>query len=181
MAYLRLWATLAGCALVGWGGVAHSQTFYKWTDERGVVHFSDVPPANTQEVEERNLPSRPASAPSAQEPGEKPATGEGKTGAPGGASEGPARVIVVSRRMPRTGPSAVHVSGEVKNVGGTDAENVSVIISALDSGQGNPCLHEEVTVSPSTLRAGETGNFDIELDNPCLYGEPKIDIATTSE
>jgi hypothetical protein len=174
--------TLAGYALAGWCGVASAQTFYKWTDERGVVHFSDVPPATTQEVEERNLPSRPAAAPSAPEPGEIPATGEGKTGVPGAASfEGPARVIVVSRRLPRTGPSAMHISGEVKNVGGEDAENVSVTISALDSGQGNPCLHEEVTVSPSTLRAGETGNFDIELDNPCLFGEPKIDIATTSE
>jgi hypothetical protein len=176
MAYVRAsWLTLAGCGFVCWYGVASAQTFYKWSDEQGIVHFSDVPPANAKNVEQRNLPGAPPPA-NPEEEADKPA--EAKTP---GTSEGPARVVLVSRRTPHTGPTAVHVSGEVKNVGGADANGVSVTVTAVDITAGTPCLREEVGVTPSTLRPGETGNFDAEIDNPCLAGGTPVDVATSSE
>jgi hypothetical protein len=75
----------------------------------------------------------------------------------------------------------VHVSGEVKNVGGEDARSVAVIISAVDATAGTPCLREEVNVAPSSLRPGETGNFAADLDDPCLSGGTPVDISTRSE
>jgi hypothetical protein len=32
-------------------------------------------------------------------------------------------------------------------------------------------------VNPSTVPAGETGNFDVDLDNPCLAGDTPVDVA----
>ena len=71
----------------------------------------------------------------------------------------------------------MHVIGEVKNVGGADAQRVAVTITAVDSTQGTPCLNEEAAVTPSTLHAGESGNFDVDVDSPCLFGEPHVDVA----
>ena len=98
-----------------------------------------------------------------------------------GASEGPARVVLVSQHVPRTGPSAVHVSGQVKNVGGADARSVLVTVKAVDSTAGTPCLQEDVDVTPATLRPGETGDFDADIDNPCLSGGTPVDLTTSSE
>jgi hypothetical protein len=164
-----------GLALAGWSGIARAQTFYKWTDDNGTVHFSDVPPANTKNVEERSLPPAPAAA---QDGGEKSESSEAKVP---GVSEGPARVVLVAQHVPRTGPSAVHVSGKVKNVGGADARSVLVTVKAVDSTAGTPCLQEDVGVTPSTLRPGETGDFDADIDNPCLSGDTPVDITTSSE
>ena len=177
---LRSAATVLGVALVSVAGVSSAQTFYKWTDEAGVVHFSDAaPPAQARGVEERKLPPPPQSA-SAESPGAASAEGEQADGKPavadGAPGEGPARVIIVSRKNPRTGPSAMHIAGEVKNVGGSDAGQVTVTISAADSGQGNPCLNEQTDVAPSTLRPGQTGKFDVEVDSPCLNGDPRVDV-----
>ena len=155
---------LAG-ALVGFS-MADAQTFYKWTDERGVVHFSDAAPADKKGVEERHLPvpREPAAAPVQVESQPPPGV------------EGTARIVVVSRNAPRTGPSAMHVSGTVKNLGGADARSVAVRVSATDDMQGNPCLSEQTPVEPPTLRPGQTGTFDIEIDSPCLYGQPGLDV-----
>ena len=166
-----------GLFLAACYGAAAAQTFYKWTDERGVVHFSDQAPLRSQGVEERHLPPPPAS--NSGEPDQQPASGEGGGNAPATgtpSAEGPARVVIVSHRSPRTGPSAMHILGEVKNVGGGDAQRVAVSISALDSTQGNPCLQDEIPVTPSTLRPGETGNFDSDIDSPCLFGDAKVDV-----
>ncbi len=181
MAHVRTWLPLAGFGLLCCYGIAAGQTFYKWTDERGIVHFSDSPPVNTKNVEERNLP--PPAKP--HESNEKDAPTDVKTSSTdaktSGTNEGPARVVLVSSHAPRTGPSAVHVSGEVKNVGGEDARSVAVIISAVDATAGTPCLREEVNVAPSSLRPGETGNFAADLDDPCLSGGTPVDITTRSE
>ena len=176
MAYARTWLTLAGCGLLCCYGIASGQTFYKWTDSQGIVHFSDSPPTNTKNVEERSLPPPVLQAP--QESGEKGVPAEAKAS---GTSEGPARVVLVSSHAPHTGPSAVHVSGEVKNVGGEDARSVAVIVSAVDVTAGTPCLREELNVAPSNLRPGETGNFEADIDDPCLSGGTPVDITTTSE
>ncbi len=182
MARARTWLTLTASGLFCCYGIAAAQTFYKWTDDRGIVHFSDSAPVNTKNVEERSLPPPGPAKPQEEsqgEPTEKGAPPDTKTTS--GTNEGPARVVLVSSRSPRTGPSAVHVSGEVKNVGGEDARTVAVIVSAVDVTAGTPCLHEELGVTPSTLRPGETGNFDGDIDDPCLSGGTPVDISTRSE
>jgi len=149
-----------------------AQTFYKWTDDQGIVHFADMPPPKSGHVEERQLSRPPAEAPAAEA---APATGaEAPTPI---AAASPARVIVVSRQAPRTGPSSLHIRGQVKNVGGKDAQGVAVTINSVDSTAGTPCLSEEAAVAPSTLHPGESGSFDVDLDNPCLSGDPQVDIA----
>lgn len=154
-----------------------AQTFYKWTDAGGIVHFSDNPPAQANNVEERHLAPQPETRADSDEPAivVKPA-GEAAPATPAIAPTGPARVVITKRSSPRTGPSELHVTGEVRNVGGAPADGVRVAINALDSGQGNPCLHQEVPVSPATLHPGETGKFDIDLDSPCLFGQPTVDV-----
>ncbi|HXQ23754.1 MAG TPA: DUF4124 domain-containing protein [Candidatus Acidoferrales bacterium] len=174
---------LVGCTLVGRCAITSAQTFYKWTDDAGVVHFSDEPPPDMKGVEERNLAVEPVvkSGPeSPDHPSDAAAAGGGakEPGAPNAPkAEGPARVVLVSRQNPRIGPSAMHVIGQVKNVGGANARRVSVTISAVDATQGTPCLNEEASVTPSTLKPGETGNFDVDLNSPCLLGEPNLDVA----
>ena len=71
----------------------------------------------------------------------------------------------------------MHVIGEVKNVGGADAQRVVVTVSAVDPSQGTPCLTQEVAVAPPTLHPGENGKFATDVDSPCLNGEPAIDVA----
>jgi len=176
MAQGRTRLILVGLALLTCvSRVAGAQTFYKWTDDNGTVHFSDVPPSNTKNVEERSLPPAPAAP---QDGGEKSEAAEARTP---GAAEGPARVVLLSQHVPRTGPSAVHVSGTVKNIGGADARSVLVTVRAVDSTAGTPCLQEDVDVTPATLHPGETGDFDADIDNPCLAGGTPVDLTTSSE
>jgi len=156
--------------VVAWCSIGAAQTIYKWTDEQGVIHFADTPPTEGERVEERHLtvppPARVSSQPSSEtrpENKNEPA--------------GPARVIVASSKTPRLGPSVLHVGGEVRNVGNTDAQRVAITVSAVDSQQGNPCLSEEILVKPGTLRPGDTGTFDADIDSPCLIGQSQVDIA----
>jgi hypothetical protein len=159
--------------------IASAQTFYKWTDQQGIVHFSDAPPPDTKGVEERRLPA-PLAAEPARPESDAAASAPGAANASAGLT-GPARIIIVSQSTPRTGPSAMHISGQVRNVGGADARSVAVTISVTDDTQGNPCLSEEAPVEPPTLHPGETGSFDIDVDNPCLYGQPGLDVAPVWE
>jgi len=173
MADARIQWVVAGCVLLCWHGSAGAQTVYKWTDEQGTVHFADSPPTGTKNVEERSLPPPRPPAPV----DEQATPGESKPSE----AEGPARIVLVSKHAPRTGPTAVHVSGEVKNVGGSDARDVSVTVTAVDATAGTPCLHQDLSVTPSTLGPGETGNFDAEIEDPCLAGGTPLNIATSSE
>jgi hypothetical protein len=156
--------------------MAAAQTYYKWTDDQGIVHFADMPPPKGEHVEERHLPVPPAvEAQEPQAPAEAAATdAEAQAPIPG---KGPARVVLVSRKLPRTGPSSMHITGEVKNVGGADAQRVAVTISSVDSTAGTPCLSEEAAVTPSTLRPDESGRFDVDVDSPCLSGQPQVVVA----
>jgi hypothetical protein len=70
----------------------------------------------------------------------------------------------------------MHIFGEVKNVGGQDAQRVAVTVSSVDSTAGTPCLSEEGAVTPSTLHPSESGKFDLELNDPCLSGGPQVNI-----
>jgi hypothetical protein len=176
MAGRRRWLWVAGWVLAAWYSAAGAQTYYKWTDDQGVVHFADMPPPNAR-AEKRDLPPPPAAKPhepeaSAETPAATPGVAEAPT--PG---QGPASVILVSRELPRTGRSSVRVVGEVRNVGGADALRVGVKISSLDTSAGTPCLSEEASVTPSTLHPGDSGKFDVDVDSPCLLGNPQIDVA----
>lgn len=65
-----LLATLAGSL--------QAQEMYKWTDENGVVHFSDKKPAG-RDVEAQNVPSGPplqGANPYAQEPADEASAGQ---------------------------------------------------------------------------------------------------------
>lgn len=173
-----LWSLvlLAGLSIAA--GPAFSQTYYKWTDEQGVVHLSDQPPAAAKGVQERLL--EPPSVPRAPEPEGGDAAPDGQPAAEAKpvapAATGPARVILEGYQAPRTGPASMDVSGTVKNVGGAAAEDVVVILTANDAAQGNPCLDTEVAVSPSPLPAGEVGSFEKLLDDPCLSGDAKLEV-----
>lgn len=170
-------------AVFGWCATVSAQTFYKWTDDSGIVHFSDSPPPQGKGVEERHLPAPPVvseETPAARSTGSRGAIVVAPAGSHDTTSaaipEGPARVILVARQNPRTSPSAMHIIGEVKNAGGADAHHVMVAITAVDSTQGTPCLREDVPVMPSTLGPNQTGNFDVDVDSPCLYGDPNVDV-----
>jgi len=174
----RWWVSLLGCVLAGWWSVGAAQTVYKWTDQDGVVHFSDSPPPQMDGVELKTLPA--GGAKPGRDAGAEQAAAPEAT--PNAKAEGPARVTVVSHESPRTGPSAMHILGEVKNVGGADAQRVIVTISAIDRSKETPCLRQEAEVSPSTLHPGESGSFELDVDSPCLYadqlyGDPGIEIA----
>lgn len=155
-----------------WSVRGSAQTYYKWTDQKGIVHLSDQVPSGVKGVQERVMvaPARPVdSAPSGQDAA---APGAPAAAATGG---GPARVILESFQSPRTGPASMHVSGTVKNVGGTVADSIVVALSALDPGQGNPCFESDVSVSPSSLQPGEQAGFETDLNDPCLSGDAKLD------
>ena len=165
--------------MAGWCAAAAAQTFYKWTDNQGVVHLTNAPPPQQEGVEQLQLP-RPKAPPETDEQAAPQETGgSAENGTPAPAAQGPAKLIIATRQTPRTGPRSMHISGEVKNVGGAAAQNVGVTISATDSGQGNPCLHEEAGVNPATLGPNESGRFDVNVDSPCLYGEPAVDVQPT--
>jgi len=76
----------------------------------------------------------------------------------------------------RNGPTAAHVLGEVKNVGGQEADAVEITLRNVDASQGTLCLNEQAGVNPSTLPPGESGHFDADVDSPCLAGETPVDI-----
>lgn len=172
-----LWMWVVGCGLAAWCAVAAAQTFYKWTDDQGIVHFADAPPPEARHVEERHL-SAPREVGSRNEGSADTEAAKGDAQAQQEQpAQGPAQVMVTSRATPRTGPSSLRITGKVKNVGGADAQRVAVTITAVDSTQGTPCLNEEVAVKPSTLHPGESGSFDTDLDSPCLFGQPNLDIA----
>ena len=176
-------ASSAVGALITWSVPTFAQTFYKWTDDHGVVHFSDSPPSRVPNVEERTLRVAPVIAKPAGELDDTgAATGDQAkaTDAAGGAGnpvpQGPAKVVMVTSKKPRTGPSSMHITGEVKNVGGQDAQRVSVSVVALDMTQGTPCLEQEADVNPGTLQPGQTGNFDLDINDACLFGESNVDL-----
>jgi hypothetical protein len=172
---LRLSSSLAPLVIL-WlltAPIMAEQTIYTWTDEQGVVHFADEPPLDAQGVERRVLAVPPAAV-RAVPPAESAQTPE--AGAPRAEdSDRPAaRIVLLSSQTPRLGPSALQVSGEVKNQGGSPASRVAVTVTVLDDTQQNPCLNVDVDVDPPTLEPGKTGKFDAALDNPCLYGDPSV-------
>jgi Domain of unknown function (DUF4124) len=179
----RFWVWVVGCVLVAGAGTIAAQTVdkdvqtvYRWTDAGGVVHFADTPPLGTQ-AEERHL-----AVPSTEQATQPEPMPEASLEQPSAAlSEvppgSPARVLVLSRKTTRRGASALQVVGEVENFGGADATDLSVAVTANEPDKARPCLRQQFKVSPSTLHPGERGRFTADVDHPCLYGNPAIDVA----
>jgi uncharacterized protein DUF4124 len=189
---MRRWLTLrclavagVAAAVLGWlaPSAANAQKFYRWTDARGVVHFSDSsPPAGTENVETRDLPVEPAARGEAAPEGESaeappeaaagtPASGTpGAVGTPSAKLTGDARVRVTDQKQNRDGDSSYTFTGSVKNAGGKTAENVVVVITVTEPNQGAECVNEEVSVHPSNLKPGEQGKYSVHIENPCFFG-----------
>lgn len=161
--------------LLAGGDRLQAQRVYRWTDERGVVHFSDSPPPEgAGNVELKNLPREPV-APSAA--GEAPSSDAPSPAEPAVAATAPtpkrrgeARVELVDQDQVHAGDAVYEFSGKVENAGGTTAEDVLVVITVTESNQGARCVTEEVEVDPPTLKPGETGTYSISLENPCFHG-----------
>jgi Domain of unknown function (DUF4124) len=170
----------AACALLIAGmGLASrpicADTVYRWTDARGVVHFSDVPPQGVRSQAE-TLPDRPApvvqppSEPAAAEPLVPPASGEEKD------PSGPAQVVLTDQQAEPLGAAVRSFRGKVKNKGGVAARDVYVSVVVTEPVQGDECLREEIDVTPSTLAPGAEGSFEAAFESPCFHGETSANV-----
>ena len=157
---------------------AGAETVYRWTDARGVVHFSDVPPQGTHSQAE-TLPDAPApivqsppeaAAVEAPAPPVAPASGEDT------AASGPADVVLTDQRADPVGPATKSFHGKVKNKGGVEARDVFIALVVTDPVQGDECLRKEIDVTPSTLAPGAEGTFEAEFENPCFHGDTSNDL-----
>jgi hypothetical protein len=168
---LMLLPLLAAPAIAG--------TVYKWTDERGVVHFGDVPPAPATGIRSETMPAAPPPVARPPQP-TSDAPSDGAAAVPPGAGAEAvkeANVAVTDRQAEAIGPAAQSFRGKVKNQGGTEARDVFVAIVVTEPTQGDECLREEIDVEPSTLAPGAEGTFEAEFDNPCFHGPITADLS----
>jgi hypothetical protein len=153
-------------------GEAAAQPVYKWTDTRGVVHFSDVAPPSGTSFQVRHLPPALQVAPSEEQAAvdASAAAAADEEGKPPVTTGGPPSLRITEQEEDAVGESTHEYRGKVKNVGGGKASDVVVLIRVTDSNQGAECVNEEVEVRPSELGAGETGSYTVEFTNPCYFG-----------
>ena len=155
------------------------QSVYRWTDERGVVHFSDQPPPGGTKFELRDMPPAPRPVPATPAAGESPVAGvisEAAATPKPRAKTRAARVEITEHEAEPAGNGVQDFSGTVENVGGSVAEDVVVVITVTEPVQGAQCLREEIDVDPSTLPPGDSGTFSVRLQNPCFLGPTTVDI-----
>lgn len=164
---LAVAVAVLSAAVSATGGEIH-----RWVDERGVVHFADVPPPNVR-TETRTMADRPPVA--AAEPA--PALPPGSTPAPATASANrPAQVVVTGQQSEPLGDTRYAVHGTVENKGGAPARGVIVAVRVVSPAQGDHCLDDEIDVRPSTLAPGEKGEFTADLDHPCFRGPTQVSV-----
>ena len=154
------------------GAYAGAETVYKWTDEKGTVHFADAPPAHSGGYKAEDLPDAqpPAAAAPADATSAAGANADGGKPGEGRAPSGPARVVLTDHKAVPLGPSLQAYRGAVKNEGGVEARDVVIAIVVTEPIQGAECLHDQIDVEPSTLPPGGVGTFEAEFDNPCFHG-----------
>jgi hypothetical protein len=177
-------STAAGALLVAGMALAAAPvgagTVYRWTDARGVVHFSDVPPQGVRSQAE-TLPDapapvvQPAPEPAAAEPAPAAAAAAPAPGAEK-APSGPARVVLTDQQADAAGPAVKSFHGRVKNTGGVEARDVFIDLVVTEPVQGDECLREAIEVTPSTLAPGAEGTYEAEFENPCFHGETTADL-----
>lgn len=164
-----------GLTLATAGSAGAQGTIYRWTDDRGVVHFSDTPPRNQRNVETKVMPPAPPRAPA---PGAAEAAAEAAPadGTPAAAAATPARVEIIAQQSDPTGESTQVIYGRVRNRGGQPARNVEVSVRVVSPAQGDECLTETLDVRPSTLEPDAEGEFEVSLTHPCFRGETRIEL-----
>lgn len=171
----RCLLVLVAAGVWHWGraDAARAQTVYRWTDERGIVHFSHGPPPGGEFFEVRKMPrSRPRETPALSS---APAESEAAPAAPSSPRlGGEARVELVKSSARTVGPSTRLFEGTVRNGGGTEARNVVLLLTVTETQQGDECLRAEIDVTPSALPPGATGRFAAEFDNPCFFGDISV-------
>ena len=163
-------------AVLAVGGRSNAADVYRWTDERGVVHFSDVPPPQAGKFTTESLPDAP---PRAAESEGNAAPVEGAAAAAPAAEQtsvGPASVVLKAHDAVAVGPATQAFRGKVKNQGGSAARDVTIAIVVTEPIQGAECLRDVIDVEPPTLRPGEEGSFDAQFDNPCFHGPTNADL-----
>lgn len=162
-------------------GVAAAGQVYRWTDAKGVVHFSDVPPPATR-FETETLPDAPQ--PIAQPP--TPAS-DGADAASHGADgaaqpaaaqtpNGTARLVLSDQQSEEISSAVQSFRGKVKNQGTADAHDVFVELVVTEPAQGEECLNQEIDVEPATLAPGAEGTYEAEFEHPCFHGETNAEL-----
>jgi hypothetical protein len=154
------------------GAAAEGQTLYRWTDERGVVHFADVPPPRGYTVTAESLPGTAPARPQAaakQVAGDQPVAGE-PADADKKQPQRPPRVIITEHEEVDSGEAAQSFTGAVKNEGGSEARGVVIAIRVTEPTQGDECLVGEIEVTPSTLAPGDKGTYAADFNSPCFHG-----------
>jgi len=151
---------------------AGAQTVFQWTDEKGVIHFSNSAPPKGVDFQRRDMPAPP---PIASLPKEAPPAAPG-AGGPAAKGKGPAQLVLEEPESLQEGPGAETFVGKVKNAGGAPAHQAAVRITVTDPVQGDQCLQDEIAVRPSTIAPGETGEYRGFFENPCFYGDAKVEL-----
>lgn len=166
-------ASLMFLALVS---AASAQTVYQWTDEKGVIHFSNSAPPKGVDFQRREMPVAPPLASLPADTG-APAGAPDAGNAPGPKNDGMARLVLEHNESVRDGPNGQTFTGDVKNVGSAPARDVAVQITVTDPVQGDECLRDEIAVRPSTLGPGQSAEYHGSFENPCFYGDAKVDLS----
>jgi len=161
-----------GLELSAGAGTLFAQRVYRWTDERGTVHFSDSPPPPGANVEVKDLPRKPPPARAAEVSGDEPSPNAhaGPAAEPTPKRAGAAKVQILDQDQAHAGDAVYEFSGKVENTGGKTAEDVVVNITVTEPNQGARCVSEQVEVDPPTLQPGEKGSYFVSLENPCFHG-----------
>jgi len=166
--------------------LAQTETIYRWTDDRGVVHFGHLPPAG-QNAEERHMRKRPT--PKVEEAEEKKTDEDDEKSAspandddakPDEESEqeqSSSSVILDNDETALVGGAVQRFTGRVKNLGNAIARDVAVdILVAADNRVGDECLRYRAAVTPAVLAPGASGTYAVEIENPCFAGGTRADV-----
>ena len=147
---------LVALALLGVAATAAAQ-LYRWTDEKGKVHFTDTPPPpNARNVQKKAVSSGPGEAPAAvpfvlrQPMKDFPVT---LYSAPSCEACGPARQLLNARGVP------------FKEISVRTSEQIAELAKAV-GGNVVPAL----IVGPTVIKGYEEGEFHRALD---IAGYPK--------
>ena len=175
---MRRVAAVVVVGIVALASLSDAGDVYRWTDEQGTLHISDLPPPAGYHVQTQSLPKHqprptPASDAAAAAPNAAGTAGATPNGTP--VAAGPADVVITKQDTEPLGGSQHAVSGTVENKGGTTARDVAVAVHVISSAQGDECLDEQITVV-SALKPGEKAEFSADFDHPCFHGPTQVDL-----
>lgn len=155
---------------------AAAQRIYRWTDENGVVHFGNQPPANTH-AEEKRLPPPPPPPPT-KPPESTPTAGDSESAEPAAEPQTSSDIIFGDIETALVEGSVQRFSGTVKNSGTTVARNVSVDIRVTSDGGNEECVRQRTAVAPRDLAPGASGRYLVDVESPCFLGATNAELQT---